>query len=44
MKDDRLIRGVVCNITCVDEIMILSRITDKQKRVVCINNDFLQIV
>ena len=38
MKDDRLARGVVCNVKCVDEIMILSRATDKQKRVVCIDN------
>ena len=42
MKDDRLTRGVVCNITCVDEIMILSRITDKRKRVVCIDNDYFK--
>ena len=37
MKDDRLTRGVVCNITCVDESMIFS---NKRKRVVCIDNDF----
>ena len=36
MKDDRLTRGVVCNVQCVDEIMIMA---SKRKRVVCINND-----
>ena len=35
MKDDRLVRGVVCNITCVDESMIMA---SKRKRVVCIDN------
>ena len=35
MKDDRLTRGVVCNITCVDESMIMA---SKRKRVVCIDN------
>ena len=32
MKDDRL---TTCNITCVDESMIMA---NKRKRVVCINN------
>ena len=35
MKDDRLTRGVVCNITCIDESMIMA---NKRKRVVCVDN------
>ena len=41
MKDDRLTRGVVCNVQCVDESMIMA---NKRKRVVCIDNSSLQIV
>ena len=37
MKDDRLTRGVVCNVKCVDESMIFS---NKRKRVVCIDNSY----
>ena len=37
MKDDRLTRGVVCNVKCVDDSMIFS---NKRKRVVCIDNDY----
>ena len=39
MKDDRLARGVVCNVKCVDESMIMA---SKRKRVVCINNDYFK--
>ena len=35
MKDDRLTRGVVCNVKCVDESMIMA---NKRKRVVCVDN------